>query len=111
MGKKLNINLSLENVTFKDVTEPVKPQQVFYNFLSDCIALYGMQTNRLSEADREAVYGIRAKFNEVLKTDATEIELDDAWLGFIRKVFREGKFDPTILNERIERLVKEVKDR
>ena len=67
---------------------------------------------------RGLVFDDRRKYDKIcdvlekaIKENIEEVELDDDWMGFIRKCFREAELIPNELLRKVEGLIEEVKDR
>lgn len=103
--KTLNLKLDTTGVDLgKDDTRT--PQEVAMAMIENIVITYANQQKPvgLAENDRRVFYKIADVFEVARQTKAETVELDEDWLGFIRKCFRTNLMPNTLL----QRLEKEL---
>lgn len=110
--KKVNLELNIEGLT---LTEPrfkdKSPVAVFAEVIKDVVMAYTMQAKGMKEDERRTYYKISDLLAEAVRNNITSVDMDDEWVGFIRKVFRETPLIPGDLLRRAEEKIAEIKDR
>jgi len=69
------------------------------------------QKRGLGYDDRRKYDKICDVFEAAAKDKTEEVELEDDWMGFIRKCMRECELIPNKLLRKVEELIEDVKDR
>jgi len=69
------------------------------------------QSRGLNDDDRRKYYKICDAFDAAIKNKAEEVELDDEWMGFIRKAKKDCELIPNELLRKVEANIEAVKDR
>jgi hypothetical protein len=107
--KTLTLGVDIEGLRFTDENLKNKtPVELMTDTIENVILTYAMQKQGLAEDERRMYYKIHDIFSAAT---TTTVELDDAYVGFIRKCFRESKLMPTLLLERVEKRLAEIQDR
>lgn len=107
--KKLNLALNIEGLSKGPGEEDKSPIEICVQVIKN-IVLNG-NSKGLSEEDRRRFYKLIDVFDKAIKENLQEVELEDDWLGFIKRSKREAKFIPSDLTRRVEQLIDDVKDR
>jgi hypothetical protein len=108
--KTLKLAISKEGLNL-DEEKDKTPIELSTNIIKNVVLLWGNQQRGLSEEDRRLYYKISDAFDKAVKDNLEEIELEDQWIGFIRKCFKEAKLIPDNLLRRVEELIEGIKDR
>ena len=110
--KKLILGVDITGLRFTDENIKNKtPVELMTDTIENVILSYAMQLQGLTEKDRRIYYKVHDIFTDAIKQSLTEVQLDDEYIGFIRKCFRETKLMPTLLLERVEKRIEEIQDR
>ncbi len=114
--KTLNLQVDLEGIKFGDDLKDKSSAEVASEVIQNIILSYGMQERGLSEEDRRKYYKICDALEKAIKSHngvdtPCNIELEDDWMGFLRKCKRESKLMPNKLIQRVEAIIDAVKDR
>ena len=113
-NKTLNMEISLEGINLDPADKKKTPVQIFVDVTKNIMLNWGAAQNNgrgMSEDDRRKYYKISDVLEKAIKEKAVEVELQDDWIGFLRKCKREGIFIPNPLVRRVEEKIEEVKDR
>jgi hypothetical protein len=107
--KTLKLDISLEGLNLNDDDKVRSPSQLCGDVIKNVIVAYGVrgQNRGLTEEERRKFY----KISDILEKAEDSVELEDDWMGFIRKCFKETPLIPDKLLRRVEEKIEEVKDR
>lgn len=109
--KKLSLKFDLEGLNFNGEDDKKNAVELSTSTIKNLILHFGAQKQGLVDDERRKFYKICDAFEKALKENATEVELEDDWFGFIKKSFREVKYIPSDLSRRVENLIDQVPDR
>jgi hypothetical protein len=107
--KTINLEISLDKINLPDAEKDKSPSEVCALTIKN-ICFQWFQQQKSTEEDRRKFYKICDVFEAVQK-DTLSVDLEDDWMGFIRKVKREVALIPNDLIRRVEEKIDEVKDR
>ena len=111
MSKSMRFNPDLSDLELSKEDEAKSPQEITSLVLRNIVLNYASIKQGLQENDRRKFYKICDVFDVAIKDKLETIELEDDWMGFLRKCRKEGTMMPTKLLRKIEELLDEVKDR
>jgi hypothetical protein len=109
--KTLNLNANFSSLNLTEEDKKRNPVEIVSQVIENVILGYASQVRGLDEKERRQYYKICDAFEKVKINKAETIELDDEYIGFIRKCFRESKLIPNPLLKQVEKLIEEIKDR
>lgn len=111
--KKLNLNIDLSELKLGEVDKEKSDIELCTHVIKNVVLNWGISNNRrgLCEEDRRRFYKISDVFDKAVKDKTADIELEDDWMGLIRKCFRECELMPDKLLRQVEEKINEVKDR
>ena len=115
--KKLGLVFKKDGINFgEDEAKSLPIQQVTYNIIRNIILSYAQANRGLGEEERRMYYKICDAFEKALKNKdngkmAEEIQLEDQWMGFIRKCKKEVRMNPDMALKRVEELIDAVEQR
>ena len=111
--KMLSIKIEIEGLKLNDEDKSKSPIELTTLVIKNIILSWASSGQRrgLSEEDRRRFYKITDVFEKAVKDGAETVELEDDWMGFIRKCKRESEIMPNDLVRRVEDLIDTVKDR
>lgn len=109
--KTLSLKLNIEGLKLNDEDSGKSPAGLMCLLIKNLILGWGSQNRGLSEDDRRKFYKISDAFDTAIKENAETIDLEDDWMGLIRKAKRDAQLIPNDLLRRVEELIDEVKDR
>ena len=105
--KTLSLKANLEGITLDEK----KPIDIVIQAIETIIMSYANITRGLTYEEQRQFMKIKDKLDEASKNNLEELELEDAWVGFLRKCMRESKLMPNILINRVFDLIEDIKDR
>lgn len=110
--KTLGMVISLEGLNFPPEEKRI-PQEFVCTVIKNCILLAAQQTQQrgLAEENRRKYYKICDLLDKAVVDKAETVELEDDWMGLIRKSFHEININPDGVWRKVEEKVLEVKDR
>ncbi len=88
--KKVNLDIDLGDVK---LGEGETKRKLIINVITNLIISYGQQQQGLGFDDQRKVYKVLDAFERADKEDRNEVELEDDWYDFIKKVLKDGKFN------------------
>ena len=107
--KTLNLKITTEDLILNEADKQKNPVELVTNTIKNVIIAWGAQKQGgLSEEDRRKYYKISDIFDEVVKKNLESVDIEDDWMGLIRKCFG-GFLIPTNLLRQVEKLVQEAK--
>ena len=109
--KTLNLITDLSSLTLTEEDKGKSSQELVTTIVKNVILTWGMEKRGLNEEDRRKFYKISDAFELALKEKKEFVDLEDDWIGFLRKVFREANLMPNNLLRKVEELINEIKDR
>jgi hypothetical protein len=110
--KTLNLMVSLEGLNFPESEKDKPAQEYVSNVIKTTILVWAQQKQRgFTETDRRVYYKLCDALEKALADKAETVDLDDEYIGLIRKAFREAALMPDNLLRRVEENVTAVKDR
>lgn len=114
--KTMQLTFNKEGIDLQEEINSLTMQELTFRVIRNIILAYAGQKRGLDEEERRKFYKICNAFEEAVKPGdngqlITEIELEDDWMGFIRKCKREVTLMPDKVLEQVERLLEAVKDR
>lgn len=110
--KVLSLELDMEKLNLTAPEDKQRTSQdIIKSVIENVIVSYGQQQRGLDEKERRQYYKIADKLDEAATTKAATIDLDDEYMGFIKKCFRECKLMPNPLLRQIEDILTNVKER
>jgi hypothetical protein len=111
--KTLTLTLDLKDLKLGDVDKDKTDIEICTQVIKNVILNWGMSGQRrgLDEESRRKFYKISDAFDKAIADKTPTIELDDDWMGLIRKCFRETDLIPDKLLRQVEERIAEVKDR
>jgi hypothetical protein len=101
--RTLNLKLNLEGIDLGKDDKRTGPE-VTMAMIENIVLAFANQKQRggLTEQERRLFYKISDVFEKARVDKSETVELDDDWLGFIRKCFRESTLMPNRLLQRLE---------
>ena len=108
--KKLSLVINLEDITMAE-KEPKEPREITYNILIGIVNSYANEKRGLNYEEQRKFYKIFDLLDKAKKEKLDEIELDDDWVGFLRKCMHESKTLPSRLVNRVFDLIDAIPDR
>lgn len=109
--KTLRVKVDLEGLELGTEDKDKSPVEIASLVLKNIIMGYAASKRGLDEGERRKFYKICDALDEAQKTEAEEIQLEDDWMGFLRKCKREATLLPGPLLRRVEDLIDAVEDR
>lgn len=111
--KTLNLDIATEGIDFaaRPDLKDKSGIEVCVDTIKNTFMSWGQKTQGMKEEDRRKYYKICDKFDEAIAKNVDKVELDDDWMGLIRKAFRDAPLLPSKLMRRVEEKIWEVKDR
>lgn len=115
--KTLSLLCDLEGIDLEDIDKDKSPQEIAVLVIKNIVITYANRlgaTGRptgLKEDERRKYYKLFDRLEKAVKEEAELVELEDDWMGFLRKCKREALFTPNDLSKRIEQLIDDVRDR
>jgi len=111
--KTLNLSLDKEALRLSAADKDKSGEEICAMVIKNIIVHWSTSGQRrgLNEEDRRKFYKISDAFDKAIADKKTTMELEDDWMGFIRKCFRECELVPDTLLRQVEERVQEVKDR
>lgn len=106
---ELKLNTETLNLTEEDKKQSV--QKTVSNVIQNVILGYGQSQRGFDEKERRQYYKIADTLDLAVKENKETVELEDDWVGFLKKCFRDSKLMPNNLLRQIEELVNNIKDR
>lgn len=101
--KTLSLMIDVTGLNLQKEDENKTPQQLSVDVMKNIVIAYGQQVKGLGEEDRRKFYKMGDVFDAALKDPAiVEVSLEDDWMGFLKKAFREVKCLPNLLLRRVE---------
>lgn len=115
MSKILKIVFDKEGLNLNDDVNKLPIQEITYNVIRNIVLNYSQKNRGLVEEDRRKYYKICDVFEKAIKPQdngelATEVKLDDDWLGFIKKCKKET-MNPDRFLQKVEELIDAVEYR
>lgn len=108
--KTLGLDISLDGINLNKADEG-KPKKEVVKLMIEGIILKASENKRgLDEKSRRQYYKIMDAF-DALPDDALAIELEDEWMGFIRKSKTDACMMPNKLLQRVEEAIDAVENR
>lgn len=113
--KTLDLKIDLEGVNLGDALKDKQPVEIVADTIKDMLYAYATQERGLTGEDRRKIYKINDALDAVVKStnggSPCEVQLDDDWMGFLKKCKRDGKFLPNKLLQKVENLIDAVENR
>ena len=109
--KKLSLKINTENLILGGEDKDKSPIELCVAVIKNVILSFGSQQRGFQEEDRRKYYKISDALAAAIKEGVDEIELEDDWVGFMRKCFRESTLIPNPLLRAVEDLIQDIKDR
>jgi hypothetical protein len=103
--KTLEIKLNREVLTLGENEANKTDIEFFAIVVENVVLAYGQQQRGFDEKERRQFYKILDTFETAKKAGSNTIQLEDDWVGFIKKCFRETKLMPNKLLEQIEGII------
>jgi hypothetical protein len=108
--KILKLSISVEGLELKNETK--NPIELATKVIKNVILIWGNQKQRgLNEEDRRKFYKISDLFDKAAKENMETVEVEDDWMGMIKKSFMEALLTPDELLRRVEENVFDVRNR
>ena len=110
--KTLNLKISLDGLKLGEEDNKKSPIEMSAIVIKNIMLGWASQQQKnMPEEDRRKFYKIADLFDKAVKENLDSVELEDDWMGFIRKCKREIGLMPNELVRRVEEKIDEVKDR
>ena len=109
--KTLTVSFSKEGLNLSDDIKDLSPQGLFLNVFKNIIFFFSLPTKGLKEDDRRLYYKIYDVLEKAVEDSSETVDLEDNWLGFMRKCKREASITPDKLLRKVENLIDEAKDK
>ena len=110
--KTINLKISLDGLNFNDEDSKKSSVEMCTIVIKNIMLGWANQQQKgMPEEDRRKYYKITDIFDKAVKENLETVELEDDWMGFIRKCKREVGLMPNELLRRVEEKIDEVKDR
>lgn len=109
--KKLSLEVDLNGIDRSKENGELTPQKLVQNVLVGLIFSYAQANRGLNFKEQRHFYKIDGLFNQVVKENKKELELEDDDFGFLHKCCKEGKTMPNLLVNRVLDLVEKVEYR
>lgn len=109
--KKINLDIDLKDIELNESDKKRTASELCMLVVSNIMLTYASRSQGFKEDDRRIYYKIQDTFDKALKDGATEVDLEDAEMEFLRKCKRECLLIPNKLLQRVEELIDAVKDR
>ena len=113
--KTLKLIFDTEDLVLSENLKDKPMQEIAWLMIKNIILSYASAKRGLDEEERRKFYKISDAFDMLLKSKKgngailpEEIELEDDWMGFIRKCKRESLLMPDRLSQGVEKLIDEV---
>ena len=105
--KTLSLKIDKEKLELNPAESEKNPVELAVTIIKNVILACAMQDNKrgLSEDDRRKFYKISDVLDNAVKENLEAVELEDDWMGFIKKSFRDAKLLPDKLLRQVEILV------
>lgn len=110
--KKLQLGVDISGLRFTDENMKNKsPIELMVDTIENVILTYALQKQGLMEDERRIYYKVHDLFAKAVDQHFADgidtIDLDDAYIEFISKCFKETKLMPTLLLQRVEKKIME----
>ena len=109
--KKVSLVIDITGIELPPDEKKETPEHLFWTVTQNVLLGYANQQRGFTEPERRQYYKISDAFEVVLKDKGTEVELEDDWVGLLRKAFREAKLMPNKLLRVVENNIEAIKDR
>jgi hypothetical protein len=103
--KTLSLKVDLSTLNISDEDKQKNGAEVATNIIKNVIYSYATQNKGFTEDERRIYYKICDAFDVVIKDKKEEVILDDSYIVFIKKVFKETRLIPNDLLRKIEELI------
>ena len=103
--KTLSLTLDVTKLNLAEADKTKSVQSIINSVIQNVILSYGQQQRGFDEKERRQYYKIADALDLAEKENKTSVELEDDWLGFVKKCFRESKLMPNALLRQVEELV------
>jgi hypothetical protein len=103
--KTLSLTIDLDKLNLAEADKTKSVQSIISSVIQNVILGYGQQQRGFDEKERRQYYKIADALDLAEKENKTSVELEDDWLGFAKKCFRESKLMPNALLRQVEELV------
>lgn len=109
--KTLSLDLKLDGLKLEGEDKEKTPRQLASVVLKNIVLIWASQNRGLNEDDRRRYYKISDVLETAEKENLNSVDLEDDWIGFLKKCRREALAMPSELFRRVEEMLGEVKDR
>lgn len=110
--KTLSLKISTEGLKLNPEDSKMSTAELVAMVIKNVMLGWGQQQPKgMQEEDRRLFYKICDALEKAVKDKVEAIDLEDTWMGFIRKCKKEIGMNPNELIRRIEELIENVKDR
>ena len=109
--KQLKLNFDKSGLILDEVDKQKSPEELSVAIIKNVILAYGQHQKGISEEDRLKFYKISDAFDKAIKDKSEEVELEDDWIGFVKKCFREAPLLPSPLLRVVEENLRAIQNR
>lgn len=102
----LKIDSEKLKLTKEDKERPMA--EIVTQVIENIILTYAQQARGFDEKERKQYYRISEAFDKAKAEKKDSVDLDDEYIGFIRKCFRESKLMPNELLKQIEEVLDSI---
>lgn len=101
--KILNLKIELtEKLNLNDQDKLKSCDELCSLVITNVMLSYGQQQRGFEETERKKFYKITDAMDKAVELKTMEVELEDDWMGFLKKCFRETKLIPNPLLRVVE---------